>query len=52
MLNELFWIVPLCSIIALGFAWFFFKQVMNESEGTDQMIKIAGYVRDGAMAYF
>jgi K(+)-stimulated pyrophosphate-energized sodium pump len=51
MLSELFWIIPLCSIIALGFAWFFFKQVMKESEGTDQMKKIAVYVRNGAMAY-
>ena len=51
MLSELFWIVPVCSAIALGFAWFFFKQVMKETEGTDQMIKIAAYVREGAMAY-
>lgn len=51
MLNELFWIVPVCSALALGFAWFFFKQVMKESEGTDQMKKIAAYVREGAMAY-
>ena len=51
MVNELFWIVPVCSIIALAFAWFFFKQVMKESEGNDQMKKIALYVRNGAMAY-
>lgn len=51
MLSELFWIVPVCSAIALGFAWFFFKQVMQEEEGTDQMKKIAAYVREGAMAY-
>ena len=51
MLSELFWIVPLCSAIALGFAWFFFKQVMKENEGNDHMKKIAAYVREGAMAY-
>lgn len=51
MLNGLFWIIPICSAIALGFAWYFFNEVMKESEGTDQMKKIAQYVRDGAMAY-
>ena len=51
MLSDLFWIIPFCSIVALAFAWYFFKQVMKESEGNDQMIKIAMYVRDGAMAY-
>jgi K(+)-stimulated pyrophosphate-energized sodium pump len=51
MLSDLFWIIPFCSVIALAFAWFFFKQVMKESEGNDQMKKIAMYVREGAMAY-
>jgi K(+)-stimulated pyrophosphate-energized sodium pump len=51
MASGLFWIIPVCSVIALGCAWFFFKQVMNENEGNDQMIKIAEYVRQGAMAY-
>jgi K(+)-stimulated pyrophosphate-energized sodium pump len=51
MLSELFWIVPLSAVIALGFAWFFFKQVMKEEEGNDHMKKIAAYVREGAMAY-
>ena len=32
MLNQLFWIVPICSVIALLFAWFFFKGMMKESE--------------------
>ena len=51
MLNNLFWIVPVCSIIGLGFAYFFFKQMMKKDEGTDQMKKIASHVREGAMAY-
>ncbi|MCW8850608.1 MAG: sodium-translocating pyrophosphatase, partial [Melioribacteraceae bacterium] len=51
MLSDLFWLIPFCSVIALAFAWFFFKQVMKESEGNDQMKKIAMYVREGAMAY-
>ncbi|OVE79840.1 sodium-translocating pyrophosphatase, partial [bacterium I07] len=51
MLNPLFWIVPAASILALGFAWFFFKQLMKESEGTETMVRIAAHVRKGAMAY-
>ena len=51
MLSNLFWIVPVASILALLFAWHFFRQVMKESEGTDKMKKIASHVRKGAMAY-
>ncbi len=51
MLNNLFWIVPICAIIALLFARIFFKGMMKESEGTDTMKRIAGHVRKGAMAY-
>jgi K(+)-stimulated pyrophosphate-energized sodium pump len=47
----LFWIVPAASLVALGFAYYFFKSVMTESEGTDTMKVIAKYVREGAMAY-
>jgi K(+)-stimulated pyrophosphate-energized sodium pump len=50
MLN-IFYLVPIASIIALGFAFYFFKQMMKESEGTDTMQKIALHVRKGAMAY-
>jgi K(+)-stimulated pyrophosphate-energized sodium pump len=51
MVSSIFWLVPVSSILALSFAWFFFSQMMKESEGTDKMIKIASYVRQGAMAY-
>jgi len=47
----LFWIVPVASILALAFAWFFFKSMMKESEGTEKMATIANHVRKGAMAY-
>ena len=33
MLNQLFWIVPVCAIVALFFAFLFFKGMMKESEG-------------------
>ncbi|NDP21750.1 MAG: sodium-translocating pyrophosphatase [Paludibacter sp.] len=51
MENNIFFMVPAASIVALGFAFYFFKQMMKESEGTDTMKKIALHVRTGAMAY-
>ena len=50
-MNELFYLVPAASLVALFFAWFFFHQMMKESEGTVTMKEIAQYVREGAMAY-
>lgn len=50
-MNSIFWLVPISSVLALSFAWYFFKQMMKESEGTDTMKKIARHVRQGAMAY-
>lgn len=51
MTQNLFWLVPASSLLALGFAWYFFRQMKNESEGTDLMKEIAAHVRQGAMAY-
>ena len=51
MIDPIFWLVPASSVLALAFAYFFFWQMMKESEGTDIMKKIARHVRDGAMAY-
>ena len=51
MIPTVFWLVPIASVCALGMAWFFFCQMMKESEGTPRMIEIAEYVRKGAMAY-
>ena len=51
MESALFWIVPVSSIIALVLAWYFYKQMMRESEGSPTMIKIASHVRQGAMSY-
>ena len=51
MEQILFWLVPVSSVLALGFAWYFHRQMMKESEGTPQMMKIAAAVRKGAMSY-
>lgn len=51
MLNSIFAIVPLISLLALTFAYVFFRQMMKSSEGTDTMKRIAQHVRTGAGAY-
>ena len=51
MIPTVFWLVPVASIVALCMAWFFFTQMMKESEGTPRMAEIASHVRKGAMAY-
>ena len=50
-IPAVFWLVPVASIVALCMAWFFFSQMMKESEGTPRMAEIASHVRKGAMAY-
>ncbi|MDR3132568.1 MAG: sodium-translocating pyrophosphatase [Prevotellaceae bacterium] len=49
--EQLFWFIPLASLLALGFACYFFRKMRKESEGTDTMKAIARHVREGAMAY-
>ena len=51
MINSIPYIVLVASVLALTFAFIFFKQMMKEEEGTDLMKKIAAHVRKGAMAY-
>lgn len=50
-METIFWFIPFASVLALIFAWFFFKNMMKNSEGTDKMKEIAQHVRDGALAY-
>ena len=50
-MNNLIYVVLAASILALVFAFVFFKQMMKKDEGTDVMKKIALHVRRGAMAY-
>ena len=49
--TILFYLVPAASLIALLFAWIFFRKMMKEDEGTPTMKQIARFVREGAMAY-
>lgn len=50
-MENIFYLVPVAAITALLFAWYFFRQMMKQSEGTDKMKTIAQHVRDGAMSY-
>lgn len=51
MEHLLFWMIPVSSLLALLLAWYFYRQMMRESEGTPAMQKIALHVRQGAMSY-
>lgn len=51
MESSLFWLIPASSILALILAWYFYKQMMHVSEGTETMQKIASHVRKGAISY-
>lgn len=51
MEHLLFWMIPVSSLLALLLAWYFYRQMMKESEGTPVMQKIASHVRQGAMSY-
>ena len=50
-LPWVWWLAPIGSIIALVMAFFFYQSVMRESEGSDEMKRIAAAVRQGAYAY-
>jgi len=50
-IPSAFWLVPVASVVALGMAYYFFRQMMAADEGTPRMKEIALYVRHGAMAY-
>ena len=45
------WIAPVAAVLALGFAYYFYKKVMAAPEGNEKMINIARYIREGAYAY-
>ncbi|MBO7529377.1 MAG: sodium-translocating pyrophosphatase [Bacteroidales bacterium] len=50
-MNWIIYLVLAASVLALSFAYYFYKSMMKEDEGTDLMKKIASHVRRGAMAY-
>ncbi len=49
--ETLFILAPLGSILALVFAFYFFRFMKRQDPGTADMQRIAGYVQKGAMVY-
>jgi len=49
--ENLFILAPLGSILALVFAFYFFRFMKKQDPGTPDMQRIAGYVQKGAMVY-
>lgn len=47
----IWWLAPITSVLAIIFAFFFYRKMMKSSEGNDTMKQIAQYVREGAYAY-
>ncbi len=50
-MTALWWIAPISALLALVFAYVFYRKMMTADEGTETMREIARYVREGAMAY-
>lgn len=50
-LPLLWWLGPIAALVALGFAFYLYRQLMQLSEGNEKMVEIAQAVREGAMAY-
>lgn len=50
-LPMLWWLGPIAALLALGFAFYLYRQLMGLSEGNKKMQGIAQAVREGAMAY-
>ena len=49
--SGVWWVAPISAVLALFFAFMFYRSMMKADEGTDKMKEIAGYVQEGAMAY-
>ena len=49
--TLLMYVVLAASVLALAFAWYFYRWMLGKDEGTDLMKQIASYVRKGALAY-
>ena len=49
--GGIWWIAPVCAIVALLSAMLCYILMKRANKGNERMEEIAGYVRDGAMAY-
>ncbi|HEX6204050.1 MAG TPA: sodium/proton-translocating pyrophosphatase, partial [Thermoanaerobaculia bacterium] len=50
-MENILYLVPLCGVAALVYAWARSAWIARQDAGSDQMKTIARYIRDGAMAF-
>ena len=51
-MNEpVFWLAPFAAVLALYFAWRFFREIRRQDQGTETMREIGAHIHKGAMAY-
>ena len=50
-IPAIWWVAPIGALIALIFAWVFYRKMLAADEGDEDMKLISSYVREGAMAY-
>jgi len=50
-IPQLWWLAPFSAVLSLVTAFVLYRRLMAVPEGTDKMIEIAGYVKQGAAAY-
>ena len=50
-MKSVIYLVPVSGVIALVFAWLRSMWVQKQDAGEENMVKIAGHIREGAMAF-
>jgi K(+)-stimulated pyrophosphate-energized sodium pump len=49
--NSALWVILVISLVALGFAYYFSREVLSAAEGTETMKRIARAIQEGSRAY-
>jgi K(+)-stimulated pyrophosphate-energized sodium pump len=50
-MTEILWVIVACGVLAIAYAAYTVRRVMNADAGTARMQEIAGAIREGAQAY-
>ena len=50
-MTQVFFAVPAAAVLSLVFAFLKSMKINGESGGTDRMVRIGGYIREGAMSF-